>query len=92
MSPGANFVTVSLNDGTTTVNRVIPVGVASSMVCQNGGTAGSTSCSCPADFTTPDCSRPICQQGELNSWGDVCNCDWSSAGGRLCGCKPFPVG
>ncbi|KAK6055989.1 hypothetical protein COOONC_06509 [Cooperia oncophora] len=74
MSPGTNFVTVSMTDGTTTVNRVIPVGVTSSMVCQNGGSAAATSCSCPADFTTPDCSRPLCQQGVLNSWGDALHC------------------
>nr|CDJ88706.1 Protein C49C3.4 [Haemonchus contortus] len=84
MSPGANIVTISLSDGTTTVNRVIPVGVTSQMVCQNGGKASPTMCSCPSDFTTPDCSRPICQQGELNTWGDACACDWNSAGGRLC--------
>ncbi|VDO47115.1 unnamed protein product [Haemonchus placei] len=84
MSPGANSVTVPLTDGTTTVNRVIPVGVTSQMVCQNGGSAGASMCSCTSDFTTPDCSRPICQQGELNTWGDACACDWNSAGGRLC--------
>ncbi|KAK5978181.1 hypothetical protein GCK32_007558 [Trichostrongylus colubriformis] len=87
MSAGANFVTVTLSDGTTTVNRVVPVGVTSSMVCQNNGTAGVTSCSCTSDFTMPDCSRPICQNGELNTWGDVCDCYWNSAGGRLCGWK-----
>ncbi|XGW17273.1 hypothetical protein V3C99_002127 [Haemonchus contortus] len=84
MSPGANMVTVSLTDGTTTVNRVIPVGVTSQMVCQNDGRAGPTMCSCSSDFTAPDCSRPICQQGELNTWGDACACEWNSAGGRLC--------
>ncbi|VDL70546.1 unnamed protein product [Nippostrongylus brasiliensis] len=57
--------------------------------CQNGGSSGVTKCSCPPDYTSVDCSRPLCDQGQLNSWGDACNCDWSSNGGLHCKSK-FP--
>lgn len=83
-SAGANFLTVTLANDATVVNRVMFFGVTSSMECQNGGAEGATSCSCLPEFSSLDCSRPVCEQGELNTWGDACNCDRDSAGGPFC--------
>ncbi|EYC00104.1 hypothetical protein Y032_0118g773 [Ancylostoma ceylanicum] len=83
MKYGMNFVTVALKNGTTELSRVMPFASAAQIDCQNNGKEDGNKCSCPDGFSTPDCSRPMCEQGILNTWGDVCNCDWSS-GGRHC--------
>ncbi|RCN30685.1 hypothetical protein ANCCAN_23549 [Ancylostoma caninum] len=83
MKEKLNFITVTLRNGTTELNRVVPVASSAEIDCQNSAVPGVNKCSCPAGFSTPDCSRPMCAQGILNTWSDVCNCDWRS-GGRLC--------
>ncbi|KAL6728334.1 hypothetical protein Aduo_010115 [Ancylostoma duodenale] len=83
MKEHMNFVTVILKNGTTELNRVMPVASTTQINCQNNSEMEVNKCSCPTGFSTPDCSRPMCEQGILNTWSDVCICDWP-AGGRFC--------
>uniref|UniRef100_A0A8R1HGY3 EGF-like domain-containing protein n=1 Tax=Caenorhabditis japonica TaxID=281687 RepID=A0A8R1HGY3_CAEJA len=78
---GANFVKITLQkktDGIDQYTRFFAFGTSAAPVCQNGGTAETStgSCACPADFQGPDCSLVKCpENSKSNAWGDVCVCN-----------------
>ncbi|ETN68771.1 hypothetical protein NECAME_15645 [Necator americanus] len=84
MKNAVNFITVTLTNGTSALQRALPIPSTSAVDCQNGGYEKVDRCSCPIGFSAPDCSRPVCQTGTLNTWGDVCNSDLWPYGGRFC--------
>jgi hypothetical protein len=77
---------ITVNQGSNNYKKILPYVITDTLEnrCKNGNvTIADAKCTCPDHWSGPDCSRPICEYGSLNTMQNACYCDLTH-GGSTC--------